>query len=142
MLALLSTSMLVIQIGLAPMIWPDVCKMLGISKADGFALNVSNFFSTQDNITYGNQLSQKLGGKHFVIDTARNGNGPTGDNQWCNPSGRALGVRDTTATGNAAVDAFLWLKNPGESDGNCNGGPSAGVWWPDYALGLAQRASL
>jgi endoglucanase len=113
----------------------------GISKADGFALNVSNFFSTQDNITYGNQLSQKLGGKHFVIDTARNGNGPTGDNQWCNPSGRALGVRDTTATGNAAVDAFLWLKNPGESDGNCNGGPSAGVWWPDYALGLAQRAS-
>lgn len=114
----------------------------GISKADGFALNVSNFYPTSDNITYGTELSGKLGGKHFVIDTARNGLGGTPDNQWCNPQGRALGNRSTTSTGNSLVDAFLWLKNPGESDGNCNGGPSAGTWWPDYALGLAQRAAF
>lgn len=114
----------------------------GIAKADGFALNTSNFYTTSDNINYGTQLSGKLGGKHFVVDTARNGLGGTSDNQWCNPSGRALGNRSTANTGNSLVDAFLWLKNPGESDGNCNGGPSAGVWWPDYALGLAQRAAF
>jgi endoglucanase len=34
------------------------------------------------------------------------------------------------------------VKPPGESDGECNGGPAAGRWWPEYALGLAQRASL
>lgn len=113
----------------------------GISKADGFALNTSNFTYTSDNINYGTDVSSHVGGKHFVVDTSRNGLGPTSDNQWCNPPGRALGARATTNTGNALVDAFLWLKNPGESDGNCNGGPSAGVWWPDYALGLAQRAA-
>ena len=37
--------------------------------------------------------------------------------------------------------AYLWVKRPGESDGPCNGGPSAGQWWPEYALGLAQRQS-
>jgi hypothetical protein len=30
---------------------------------------------------------------------------------------------------------------PGESDGTCNGGPAAGQWWADYALGLAKRAA-
>jgi endoglucanase len=40
-----------------------------------------------------------------------------------------------------AVDAYLWVKTPGESDGECNGGPSAGEWWPEYALDLAARAA-
>lgn len=114
----------------------------GISKADGFSLNTSNFQTTQSNIDYGTRISSKVGGKHFIIDTARNGVGPTSDNQWCNPPGRALGNRATASTGNSLVDAFLWLKNPGESDGNCNGGPSAGVWWPEYALDLARRSAL
>ena len=39
-------------------------------------------------------------------------------------------------------DALYWIKAPGESDGSCNGGPTAGVWWPQYALGLAQRAAF
>jgi endoglucanase len=39
------------------------------------------------------------------------------------------------------VDGLLWIKAPGESDGSCNGGPSAGTWWPEYALGLAERAA-
>ena len=43
-------------------------------------------------------------------------------------------------TGYAHVDAFLWVKNPGESDGTANGGPVAGQWWAEYALGLAERA--
>jgi endoglucanase len=114
----------------------------GIAKADGFALNVSNFQTTQSNIDFGTKVSAKVGGKHFVIDTARNGAGPAPGNEWCNPSGRALGLRSTANTGNTLVDAYLWLTNPGESDGNCNGGPSAGVWWPEYALELAKRSAI
>ena len=41
----------------------------------------------------------------------------------------------------ALADALLWVKAPGESDGSCNGGPSAGTWWTEYALGLAERAT-
>ena len=50
----------------------------------------------------------------------------------------------TAEPGKKLVDAYLWVKRPGESDGTCNGGPAAGgcAWSPDYALGLAQRALL
>lgn len=113
-------------------------KDAGISKADGFSLNVSNFYSTSQNITYGQQVSALVGNKHFVIDTGRNGKGSNG--QWCNPSGMALGNAPTSSTGNTLVDYFLWIKVPGESDGSCNGGPAAGVWWPAYAESLATSA--
>lgn len=112
----------------------------GIGKANGFALNVSNFYTTSANTAYGQEISKRVNNKHFVIDTARNGLGPNGS-EWCNPGGRALGEKPTVNASNPLVDALLWLKTPGESDGNCNGGPSAGQWWGDYALGLAQRAT-
>jgi endoglucanase len=111
----------------------------GIGKADGFSLNVSNFITTDENIFYGNEISKLTNGKHFVIDTSRNGNGTASDSSWCNPAGRALGEKPYLTSGNI-VDAFLWIKRPGESDGNCNGGPSAGIFWEDYARGLAERA--
>lgn len=114
-------------------------RAAGIDQADGFSLNVSNFISTAENVAYGNELSRRLGGKHYVIDTGRNGAGGTADHQWCNPAGQSLGVAPTTHTGMGNVDALLWIKQPGESDGTCNGGPKAGQWWPEYALGLAQR---
>jgi endoglucanase len=114
-------------------------KAAGIDFISGFTLNVSNFVSDADNIAYGTQISSLVGGKHFIIDTGRNGLGPTADNQWCNPDGRAIGRRPTTNTGNALIDAFLWIKTPGESDGACNGYPSSGTWMPEYALGLASR---
>jgi endoglucanase len=93
----------------------------GIAKAAGFALNVANFETT-------------------------NGAGPpqsvAGVDHWCNPSGRALGATPTTHTGYPLVDAFLWIKYPGESDGQCgNGDPPAGTWWPSYGLALAQASS-
>ena len=113
-----------------------------VAAADGFALNVSNFQYTSSLIAYGRSISQLVGGKHFVIDTSRNGLGPTADNQWCNPAGRALGSSSTTSTADPLVDAYLWIKAPGESDGACNGAPGAGAWWADYALGLAQRSAL
>ncbi len=110
-----------------------------IAAADGFSLNVSNFYTTASNEQYGTALSALVDGKHFIIDTSRNGNGSNGG-QWCNPSGMALGALPTTNTGSSLVDALLWIKPPGESDGTCNGGPSAGTWWPQYAAGLAQAA--
>jgi endoglucanase len=118
-------------------------KQAGIGLADGFALNVSNFYRNGDNIAYGEKVSRVVGGKHFIIDTSRNGNGSS-NGEWCNPAGRALGSAPTVETGHKLVDAFLWVKRPGESDGACSGGPNAGKWWGDYALQLAksQPASL
>jgi endoglucanase len=113
-------------------------KSSGVQKARGFAINVSNFKTTADSVAYGDAISALTGGSHYVVDTSRNGNGSNGE--WCNPAGRALGQAPTTTTASKYADAYLWIKIVGESDGNCNGGPNAGTWWGDYALGLAQRA--
>ncbi|MEW1827510.1 glycoside hydrolase family 6 protein [Streptomyces sp. NPDC088196] len=118
-------------------------KASGVARADGVALNVSNYQTNKASSTYGDQLSQDLAGKHYVIDTSRNGNGPytgTGADAWCNPPGRALGTPPTTRTDNSLLDAYLWIKRPGESDGTCRGGPAAGQWWPSNALELARNA--
>ncbi|MCW8098570.1 glycoside hydrolase family 6 protein [Streptomyces tauricus] len=119
-------------------------KLAGVENADGFAVNVSNFYKTPDSTKYGKELSSKVGNKPFVIDTSRNGNGPyTGgdpEENWCNPPGRALGETPTTDTGDDLVDAYLWVKRPGESDGTCKDGPKAGQWWPEYALKLAKAS--
>jgi endoglucanase len=120
-------------------------KRAGVERADGFSVNVSNFYTTPDSIAYGKQLSDGLDGKPFVIDTGRNGNGPYGEGvpeeRWCNPPGRALGESPTTRTADSRVDAYIWAKRPGESDGQCKGGPKAGDWWAEYALGLAQASN-
>ncbi len=117
----------------------------GASRVRGFSLNVSNFNPTSDEAAYGQKILAGLGPGHgFVIDTSRNGNGPAaqGADAACNPEGRALGHFPEAAPPLSGVDALFWIKAPGQSDGTCNGGPPAGTWWPDYALGLAQRAGL
>lgn len=99
----------------------------------------------------------------FVIDTSRNGQGPwtppagvyPDPQDWCNPPGRGLGLRPTADTGDPLIDAFLWVKTPGESDGECTRGlgptgtvdpewgqvdPGAGQWFPAQALQLVQLA--
>ncbi|WP_243761671.1 glycoside hydrolase family 6 protein [Streptomyces sp. YIM 98790] len=121
----------------------EALRRAGVERADGFSLNVSNYQTTEDVVAYGTRLSEQLDGAGFVIDTSRNGNGPAeghGEESWCNPPGRALGRPPTLDTGLPLVDAFLWIKRPGESDGECRGGPRAGEWWPEYALGLAREA--
>ena len=84
----------------------------------------------------------------FVIDTSRNGTGPentalysaspynqpaavidglnTGN--WCNPQGAGVGPRPTAHTGIALVDAYLWVKIPGQSDGQCDSAGGARAW--------------
>ena len=100
--------------------------------------------------------------KRFVIDTSRNGQGAWTpavsypDNQdWCNPPARGLGFAPSTNTGMLLNEAFLWVKIPGESDGQCSRGtggttdpargditdPAAGLWFPDMALELVHNAN-
>ena len=112
-------------------------NQVGFAYAVGFALNTSNYQTTAASQSYGQQISSQLGGKPFVIDTSRNGNGSNG--QWCNPSGRALGERPAKV-GSGGLDAMIWVKPPGESDGTCNGGPAAGQWFQSIALELARNA--
>ena len=109
-----------------------------IGKARGFSVNVSNFNSTADEESYGDTLSALLHGKHYVIDTSRNGAATA--TTWCNPPGQALGAAPAAGTGNPLVDALLWIKPPWASDGTCNGGPPAGMFWLSYALSLARNA--
>lgn len=101
---------------------------------------------------------------HFVVDTSRNGQGPwtppAGNGwpdaqDWCNPPNRGVGLRPTTATGNPLADAFLWVKTPGQSDGQCDRGtgagtdparggmadPAAGAWFREQAAELVQYAN-
>lgn len=123
----------------------DALQRAGGREATGFALNVANFDTTDATVTYGRAVASGLGGARFIIDTSRNGAGRYPDPQvngapsWCNPPGRALGQPPTAQTGRRGVDAFLWIKGPGDSDGSCRPGePAAGRWWPDYALELAR----
>jgi endoglucanase len=114
----------------------------GIRYGRGFSANVSNFELTSTMVAWSQKLEAALGGPvSAVIDTSRNGNGPyTGPDapQWCNPPGRAPGPAPELAPGPAGIAAYLWIKDPGISDGPCNSGPAAGQYWATYAEGLAQ----
>lgn len=109
----------------------------GVKNADGFFSNVSNFRTTSDETAYGQNVLNAIGASnlHQVIDTSRNGNGPDGS-AWCDPAGRAIGRAPTTNTGVASVDAFLWVKPPGEADGCA---AAAGTFSPDLAYELAKN---
>ena len=81
---------------------------------------------TQSERDYAGKVSSRVGWKHFIIDVSRNGNGWTGT--WCNPPGAALGQDPQSPKENTAkLDALLWVKHPGASDGDCNGGQAAGA---------------
>jgi endoglucanase len=117
-------------------------RAAGVEQATGFSVNVSNFQPTGSALDYGRNISAGLGGKPFVIDTSRNGQGARQPGDWCNPAGAGLGEAPTAATGDDAVHAFLWVKRPGESDGPCGQCASvqAGQFCTTYALELARNA--
>ncbi|MFE9017242.1 glycoside hydrolase family 6 protein [Streptomyces sp. NPDC007808] len=107
----------------------------GLRQARGFSLNVSNYFTTSENAAYGNAVNRELSARYgytkpFVVDTSRNGNGSNG--QWCNPSGRRIGTPSQLGGG---AEMLLWIKTPGESDGNCGtgAGSTAGQFLPETA---------
>ena len=122
------------------------------------ALNTSGI-----NLRYDIMLGNTEPTTHYVIDTSRNGQGPweppayPDPQDWCNPPERGLGLAPTLTTGAPLVDAYLWIKIPGESDGECTRGlgpagttvdpewdrvdPAAGDWFPEMALELATNAN-
>src|SRR4029078_10788756 len=51
----------------------------GVDHARGFSLNTANFFTTDDEIGYGEAISGLTNGSHYVIDTSRNGAAPAHD---------------------------------------------------------------
>jgi endoglucanase len=128
--------------------------------SDDPALNTSGI-----NLRYANMLGATEPASHFVIDTSRNGQGPwqppagiyPDPQDWCNPPDRGLGLRPTADTGAELVDAYLWVKIPGESDGECTRGlgpagttidpewglidPPAGKWFREMALDLVHNAN-
>ncbi|HUN88611.1 MAG TPA: glycoside hydrolase family 6 protein [Terriglobales bacterium] len=125
-------------------------------------------FSTWDlsDAWYAQSLGSAVPTTHFIIDTSRNGQGPLdatvygnapydqpswvistlSGGTWCNPPARGLGVRPTANTGVSLLDAYLWVKVPGESDGTCDSQGGARAWdytaytqpgWPTTSAGQA-----
>jgi endoglucanase len=100
---------------------------------------------------YQQNMGTALPTTHFVVDTSRNGQGPLDasiysaapynqpasviqiltNGSWCNPPARGLGTHPTANTGVSLLDAYLWVKTPGESDGTCDAAGGARAW--DYA---------
>ncbi|HEY6398616.1 MAG TPA: glycoside hydrolase family 6 protein [Solirubrobacteraceae bacterium] len=121
----------------------------GVATIQGFFVNSTHFDWTSKEVRYGEAISRLTGGKHFVVNTGENGQGPLkppnpvtqGNEVLCNPGGRGLGPRPTADTGIPNVDAFAWTSNPGESGGACvPGAPGAGQYWPAYAQMLVRNA--
>jgi endoglucanase len=104
------------------------------------------------NSWYAANMGSAVPTTHFVIDTSRNGQGPNSmstfgnapfnqptnvvatlqSGNWCNPPGAGVGLRPTANTGTPLLDAYLWVKIPGESDGQCSAAGGARAW--DYGL--------
>ncbi len=115
----------------------ELLREAGVEEVRGFATNVSNYQSDADEREYAEEVSGQLDGAAYVIDRGRNGAG--GTSQWCNPPDQALG-EEPGYVDEDGLDAYLWVKPPGESDGTCNGGPPAGELWPERAQAMAERA--
>jgi cellulose 1,4-beta-cellobiosidase len=150
----------------------------GIDKIRGFATNVSNYTHLRNRdgaalaltnpcpneITYVKMLAETLSmygipGKGFIIDTSRNGKGGIRHQwgNWCNVKNAGLGERPR-AEPMPGIDAYFWIKPPGESDGisdpsqprfdemcanpdAAQGAPQAGKWFESYFLELIRNAT-
>jgi endoglucanase len=102
---------------------------------------------------YAQNMGNAVAATHFVIDTSRNGDGPNSmqsyasapydqpssvigtlaSGNWCNPPDSGLGLRPTADTGVPLLDAYLWVKTPGQSDGQCDSAGGVRAWdYGDY----------
>ena len=100
---------------------------------------------------YAENMGKAVADTHYVIDTSRNGQGRNDmtayadapydqpasaittlqSGEWCNNPGAGLGLPPTAGTGVPLLDAYLWVKTPGESDGQCDAAGGVRAW--DYA---------
>ena len=123
----------------------------GIKYMRGFAMNVSSSGTTPVEEAWAEQFVKTLeakgvAGKHYVVDTSRNGVALQGDSNpggkflTCNNPTAAVGTRPTSNTTGAHADAYVWAKPVGESDGVCHpGDPDAGKFFPDLAVKVVQN---
>ncbi|QUH06371.1 glycoside hydrolase family 6 protein [Saccharopolyspora erythraea] len=119
-----------------PPVMAERLRAIGVERIRGFALNVSNYYTTEESVAKGDAIRQALGGSAlFLVDTSRNGNGAAPGGEWCNPAGRGLGVPSQVGGG---ADLLVWAKVPGDSDGDCGIGQGvpAGTFSPDLAMSL------
>lgn len=127
-----------------PAVMAERLRAAGVAQARGFALNVSNYNWYRSVVRYGDELRAVLArsgiDSSFTVDNSRNGQGPPSDGAWCNPPGRALG-RQPEEGGPRGVDAGLWIKAPGETDGECGIGTGYGVsgFVPELAMELIKN---
>jgi cellulose 1,4-beta-cellobiosidase len=150
----------------------------GVDRIRGFATNVSNYTALTgeantklepsnpcpNELSYVQKLNESLEkvgitGKGFIIDTSRNGRDGirTKWGNWCNVKGAGIGERPR-ANPAPLIDAYLWIKPPGESDGTSNktakrfdencvspdafpDAPEAGEWFQAQFLELAKNAN-
>eukprot|EP00727_Mastigamoeba_balamuthi_P008183 m51a1_g3986 putative glycoside hydrolase (447) ;mRNA; r:483714-485176 len=101
-------------------------------------------------------------GPHFIVDTSRNGatDQRTDVGNWCNINGAGLGARPKASPNSAysMIDAYTWIKPPGESDGTSNtsatrydakcnsadsmsNAPEAGTWFQTQFEMLVKNAN-
>ncbi|GIG53944.1 glycoside hydrolase family 6 protein [Demequina activiva] len=79
-------------------------------------------------------------GLGLIVDTSRSAV-PVEAPEPCNPPEAGIGV-PPRLVGAGALDAYVWIKRVGESDGACNGGPTRGQFSQALALQLARNGSL
>ncbi|RLN51046.1 hypothetical protein BBJ28_00013516 [Nothophytophthora sp. Chile5] len=105
-----------------------VMKELGGSgTVKGVTINTSNYRSTDEVAGYCTNFQAAMGSQDMtcIVDTSRNYNGsPTSD--WCNVLTAGIGKPPTSETGVSNLDYFMWIKPPGESDGECTSGTVSG----------------
>ena len=149
----------------------------GADRIRGFAVNVSNYDParepaakksgpddpSQDELGYVDDLAAGLAkvgitGKGYIIDTSRNGKGESARRPATGATSRArASARARRAAPAPNIDAYFWVKTPGESDGtadrkasrfdeNCvsddamPGAPEAGELFAPYLIDLAKNA--
>jgi cellulose 1,4-beta-cellobiosidase len=97
-------------------------------------------------------------GARFIVDTGRAGvpKARSGAGSWCNVAAAGLGP-EPQASPSPLVDAYVWVKPPGESDGTSDpasprfdktcagpdaapGAPEAGKWFQSYFAALVDHA--
>lgn len=125
---------------IAPATMASRLNAAGLKDVRGFAVNVSNFYTTAQSVAYAKKVNSSLKAKsgyarRYIVDTSRNGKGAIAG-QWCNPAGRKLGTTSRTG-GTSGAEYLLWIKVPGDSDGPC--GVGAGIPAGTFSPALAGR---
>ncbi|ORX49021.1 cellulase A [Piromyces finnis] len=145
----------------------EILNNAGNGKLRGISTNVSNYQTVNDEYNYHMRLNsalENLGvrGMKFIVDTSRNGANISGafnaSGTWCNFKGAGLGARPQGSPdpSKPLLDAYMWIKTPGEADGSSSGSradpvcarydslqgaPDAGSWFHDYFVMLVQNAN-